>query len=88
MFDFFQLSGNIPSPIQFLNRFAGGFTIAESHIFNIFVDISSYPCAFNYINGILFSNLIEQILAFVIYLWKYGMLLSLFYETNWDERTY
>ena len=42
MFDFFQLSGNM---IQFLIRIASGFTIAESHIFNILIVVSSHPCA-------------------------------------------
>ena len=45
MFDFFQLSGNMLSLIQYLNIIVSGFTIAESHIFNILIDISSYPCA-------------------------------------------
>ena len=40
MFDFFQLSWNIPWLIQFLNRITSGFTIAESHIFNMLIDIS------------------------------------------------
>ena len=45
MSDFFQLSGNMPSLIQFLNKIISGFTTAESHIFKILIDISLYPCA-------------------------------------------
>ena len=72
MFDFFQLLGNMPSLIRFLNRIVSSFTIAESHIFNILIDISSYPCAFHGSRALitlisLFSNLIEKILALNIY---------------------
>ena len=45
MFHFFQLSGNMPSLIQFLDKIYSSFTTAESHVFNILMDISSYPCA-------------------------------------------
>ena len=44
-YDFFELSGNMPWLIKFSNRIFSGFTITESHIFNILIDISSYPCA-------------------------------------------
>ena len=44
IFDFFQLSENMPCLIQFLNRDSSGFTMGESYIFNIFIDISSYKC--------------------------------------------
>ena len=73
MFDFFQFSGNMPRLIQFLDKIVSGFTIAESHIFNILIDISSYPCALLGSRALitlvisLFSNLIEDILEFFFF---------------------
>ena len=71
MFDFFQISGNI----QLLNMIESGPTITESHIFNILIELLSWPWAlltFNDLNLIkliinsLFSNLIEESLVFVM----------------------
>ena len=71
MFDFFQISGNI----QLLNMIESGPTIAESHIFNILIELLSWPWAlltFNDLNLIkliinsLFSNLIEESLVFAM----------------------
>ena len=44
-YDFSELSRNVSWLIKFVNRIFSGFTISESHIFNILLDVSSYPCA-------------------------------------------
>ena len=80
IFDFFILSGNMAQLIQFLNRIASGFKIAESNFFQ-------YLFRYSIISTCLtFSNLIKEILAFVIQPWKSGLLLSPFNGTHCDTK--
>ena len=87
---FLQLFGNVWLLTQFLNRIVSGFKVAESHIFDIVIDISSYPCDLHGSAALitliisLFSNLIQEIVVFVICLWQSVMLLSLFNGTYCD----
>ena len=78
IFDFFILSGNMAQLIQFLNRTASGFKIAESNFFQ-------YPFRYSIISTCL-TNLIKEILAFVIQPWKSGLLLSPFNGTHCDAK--
>ena len=91
MFDYFQISGNILWFIQLLNVIKSDSTIAVSHVFNILMDILSWPWTFFTFNDLimliisLFSNLIKESLVFVVKVLFSGIVL-LCKGVHWDAK--
>ena len=89
IWDLFHISGETPESIQFLYISDRGSTNTESHIFNIRIEILSWPCALLTLSFLIifrissFSKLIEDNLDWVLKEIAEGNMLLLDKGVHW-----
>ena len=61
MFDFFQISGNVPVSLQFLKMIDKGLTTDLLHKLIIRIDISLCPCALLMLRALVIFNMTSSL---------------------------